>query len=487
MEKNHNLLNIRGSNGLLPLSISVSTMKFSSVPPMEFDTVRYLYDSSQKMSGDHWTDKDKDSTPVNCVENDLHDVAVQILEDHPELARNVSLLKALARMPVAFDRVEKNLITRMIESIFILLHIKVQPTAEEDSDAMKILKIIWGHATRTMNIDEIEDMLRGSPTSLADGTIQYSSKILFVAAEYGNAEFIVELLQTYPDLVLDTNEDGLSIFHVAVMHRHCDIYNLLYEIGGSYRKAVLMLKDKSNNNMLHLVGKTSKDMTTKNYGASLLMQRELLWFNEVNLRMPSYLSKEKNKDGQTPYELFSKENEDQVSTGLQWMKDCMVVATLIVTVAFAVAFTVPGGYKGDNGLPFFIDQCTFLVFVTADTIFLFSSSTSLLVVLSILTSRHHHFDFFDSLPRKLMVGLLTLFISVAAMMVTFSVSFFVLYQKGLKWVPILITIFAALPVVVFARLQFPVLVDMFRSMYDHLYLFGPKKRMLYTTKPKVTL
>ncbi|KAD2804965.1 hypothetical protein E3N88_38342 [Mikania micrantha] len=155
---------------------------------------------------------------------------------------------------------------------------------------------------------------------------------------------------------------------------------------------------------------------------------------DVEEMMPPYKREEKNNDGQTPYELFAKENEDLVSKGLKWMKDCMVVATLIVTVAFAVAFTVPGGYNQDHGSPIFIHNRTFLVFVIADAVSLISSSTSLLVFLSVLTSQHDQRDFMYSLPRKLMIGLLTLFISVAALMVTFSTSFFVLYHKGSKWV-----------------------------------------------------
>ncbi|KAJ0764255.1 putative PGG domain-containing protein [Helianthus annuus] len=263
-----------------------------------------------------------------------------------------------------------------------------------------------------------------------------------------------------------------------------NIYNLLYEIGGS-KNDICTFKDKSGNNMLHLVGKTSKEMAAKTSGASLLMQRELLWFKEVEKMMPPYLREAKNKDGQTPYELFSKENQDLVSKGLKWMKDCMVVATLIVTVAFAVAFTVPGGYNQEHGFPIFIHQRIFLVFVIADAVSLFSSSTSLIVFLSILTSRHDQRDFMYSLPKKLMIGILTLFISVAAMMVTFSASFVVLYHNGLKWVPILIAAFATVPVIVFALLQFPLFVDMFRSIYDSHYLFKPKKRILYTTKPRL--
>ncbi|MFS7960592.1 putative PGG domain, ankyrin repeat-containing domain superfamily [Helianthus anomalus] len=316
-----------------------------------------------------------------------------------------------------------------------------------------------------MDIDEIEDILKRPPTFSANGTILDSSGILRVAAEMGNARFI----------------DGLTIFHIAVIQRHQGIYNLLYEIGGT-RNDICTYKDKSGNNMLHLVRKSSKEMETKKSEASLLMKRELLCREDD----ATLLREVKNKDGQPPNELFSIENQDLVSKGLQWMQDCVVATTLIVIVAFVVAFTVPGGYNQEHGLPILIHQPAFLVFIIVDAISLLSSSNSLLVFLSILTSRHNQLDFMYSLPRKLMIGLLTLFISVAPMTLTFSACFSVLYME-LKWVPILVAAFATIPVIVFAVLQFPLLVDMFRSMYDSHYIFEPKKCLLYTTNQGYTL
>ncbi|KAM0042389.1 putative ankyrin repeat-containing domain, PGG domain, ankyrin repeat-containing domain superfamily [Helianthus debilis subsp. tardiflorus] len=478
MEKNRSLPDIRGAEGYLPLTNAAEAGTDS--------LVKYLYNNSQKMSGDHWTDNDRNLTLLLCVEHNLFDVALQIVEDNPELAGNTSVLEILSRKPDAINMVEKNIFKRIIEPCFRFFGMKVQHEAEEDTDALKLLKTIWGHVTRTMCFNEIEDMLNKPPTFSTE-TILKSSRILPVAAERGNTRFIVELLRTYPDLMLYLNEDGLTIFHIAVMHRHHGIYNLLYEIGKASTEDICQYIDKSGNNMLHLVGKSSKEMAAKTSGASLLMQRELLWFKEVEKMIPAFMREARNKEGQTPYELFSKENEELVSKGLKWMKDCMVVATLIVTIGFAVAFTVPGGYNQEYGLPIFIHDRTFLVFVIADAISLFSSSTSLLVFLSILTSPHNQRDFMYSLPKKLMIGILTLFISVAAMMATFSASFFVLYHKRLKWVPIFIAASATIPVIVFAVMQFPLVMDMFRSMYDSHYLFKPKKRMLYTTKPRLHL
>ncbi|KAD2805026.1 hypothetical protein E3N88_38403 [Mikania micrantha] len=262
IEKNQSLLDIRGNGDYLPLTISA----MNGIHNM----VKYLYKNSKKMTGDHWTDKDRSLTLSHCVKRDFFAVALQILDDHPELAQDVSLLEVLARKPDAFKTVENNLITRIIVTTLRFFHMKEQPMAEEDTESLKLLKIIWGHATRTMNLDEIEVMLK-------------RNGVLFVAAEMGNTGFIVELLRTYPDLMLDRNEDGHTIFHIAVMNRHQGIYNLLYEIG-SYRNNVCKIRGKGWNNMLHLVGKSSKKMAAKRSGASLLMQRELLWFMRYEKR-----------------------------------------------------------------------------------------------------------------------------------------------------------------------------------------------------------
>ncbi|KAJ0670701.1 putative PGG domain-containing protein [Helianthus annuus] len=128
---------------------------------------------------------------------------------------------------------------------------------------------------------------------------------------------------------------------------------------------------------------------------------------------------------------------------------CMVVAALIATIVFAVAFTIPGGYDQTYGIPIFYRKPIFVAFVVADAMSLFLSSTSILTFLSILTSRYAERDFVESLPTKLMVGISTLFLSITAMMITFGVSFFVLYHKKMKWIPILISACAVVPAFLF--------------------------------------
>ncbi|GKA83078.1 ankyrin repeat-containing domain, PGG domain protein, partial [Tanacetum coccineum] len=336
---------------------------------------------------------------------------------------------------------------------------KERTSQKVDTEALEMLRIIWEDIVRKPKNRSPVDEIKKDDGLLLD--------TMFIAA--GNTKFIVELIRQYPDLIWKVNDNNQTIFHIAVKHRHEGVYNLLYEIG-SMKDLITPLRDENDNNMLHLVGKSAKRKRLQDVsGVAFQMQRELLWFKEVESMIPPSYRERKNKDGLTPHELFTKEHKDLVTKGEEWMKgtanQCMVVAALIATIVFAAAFTVPGGYNQTNGIPIFKSKAIFMVFVVADAISLFSSAASILMFLSILTSRYAERDFLQSLPKKLMLGLATLFLSITTMTIAFSVSFFVLYYNQLRWVPILISLFGMMPVFLFARLICPLLADVYRSTY----------------------
>uniref|UniRef100_F6HF61 Protein kinase domain-containing protein n=1 Tax=Vitis vinifera TaxID=29760 RepID=F6HF61_VITVI len=268
--------------------------------------------------------------------------------------------------------------------------------------------------------------------------IRTPSRLLFTAAELGIVEFITVLIRSYPDLIWKVNDQSQTIFHVAVAHRQEKIFNLIYEIG-AHKDYIAAYKDEKNNNMLHLAGKLAPSNRLKiDSGAAFQLQRELHWFKEVEkIIQPSY-TEMKNEQGRTPQILFTEEHKDLVREGEKWMKDtassCMVVATLIATVMFAAAFSVPGGNDDDTGRPIFLTKKSFLVFAISDALALFSSATSILIFLSILTSRYAEEDFLESLPNRLIIGLATLFISVATMMIAFCATLFIVLGPELVWV-----------------------------------------------------
>ena len=88
---------------------------------------------------------------------------------------------------------------------------------------------------------------------------------------------------------------------------------------------------------------------------------------------------------------------------------------------------MPGSFNEKNGEPNFAHQSAFNLFAVSSLIALCFSVTSLVLFLAILTSRHQEDDFHEDLPRKLLFGLTALFISIAAILVSFCAGhFFVL-------------------------------------------------------------
>ncbi|KAF7142971.1 hypothetical protein RHSIM_Rhsim05G0008600 [Rhododendron simsii] len=138
---------------------------------------------------------------------------------------------------------------------------------------------------------------------------------------------------------------------------------------------------------------------------------------------PSYIDRP-NVQNETPTMVFTREHEKLVVAGGEWMKhtsnSCTIAAALIATVVFAAIITVPGGNDGSNGLPIFSKEIAFTVFIISDALSLFTSTTSLLLFLSILTARYAEGDFLHVLPKRLIIGLVTLFLSITTMMVAFS-------------------------------------------------------------------
>ncbi|KAK9228836.1 hypothetical protein WN944_021793 [Citrus x changshan-huyou] len=81
-------------------------------------------------------------------------------------------------------------------------------------------------------------------------------------------------------------------------------------------------------------------------------------------------------------------------------------------------------------------------------------------------------DFLVSLPRKLIIGLITLFFSIACLMVAFAATVHITQFHPWKWVIIPTALLGFLPVFLFATLQFPLLIEVFASTYGPDVAYG---------------
>ncbi|XP_073134073.1 uncharacterized protein [Henckelia pumila] len=484
IENNPRLPTIRGDGGVTPL--------FMAAFLGHRDMVDYLF----PLSGfDKWDENDQIELLTTSIASGLYDLSIRILQQNNNLAGvedregNTPLL-VLARDPSHFrglsDTMQQGVLSwRTIARAFAsvlpnnmkyLPKQELPPTDDQDDDAYTLLDYLWYLTASSHQRNDIET---GRANNMEAAFGNANAKLLFTAAESANDEFLVELIRRYPDFLYKVNEFKHSIFHIAVLRRHVQCFNLIYEVHG-VRDLILTYIDTEGNNIMHLAGRLApQNQLNLIPGAALQMQREVLWFKEVEkLVQPSYRNM-KNDQGQTPHDVFISEHQDLMKEGEKMMKQtaksCMLVAMLIATVVFTTAFTVPGGYN-NNGSPSLQNQRLFYVFPISEAVATLSSLTSMLMFLSILTSRYAEDDFLDSLPFWMVIGVASLFVSIAGMMVAFCTCL-IFYQHGLASITVLLLFFATVPVM-FITLKYPLLVTILRCTYSCRWLFISNNRLL---------
>ncbi|CDY11301.1 BnaA03g01370D [Brassica napus] len=293
---------------------------------------------------------------------------------------------------------------------------------------------------------------------------------LLEAVENGNKEFFIEIIKYNPQLLwIFEAVSGRNLFQLAVVFRKEKIFNLIHGLDNR-KVALLRSLDKDNNNILHIVAYLSPrpDHLSKISGSALKMQREIRWYMEVKSLVSEREVVQKNNEKMTPRQVFEVSHEPLRKEGEEWMKytatACSFVAALIATVTFQAIFTVPGGYDETLGKPLLLRDLHFTAFIISDSLAFFTSCTSVLIFLSILTARYSFDDFIVSLPRKMIFGLAILFFSIASLLVGFITALSsTMRQKPTLVVPM--KPLAALPVLLFLMLQYPLLKEMISSTY----------------------
>ncbi|KAM0955810.1 hypothetical protein ACFX2I_024067 [Malus domestica] len=266
---------------------------------------------------------------------------------------------------------------------------------------------------------------------------------MFLAVKKGHVEYITHLCRANGNFIFVTDEKGRFIYQVVAECRQRKVFSLLYGIyNQNFQRRVAYVADKSKNNLMHVVGTISSAARINHIrGTALQMQRELQWFEEVkHMSNASAFDAINDTDKMTPRELFTKGHKEMVKAGEKAMKgtatSCTVVGALIVTIMFAAAFTVSGGNNQDT----------------------------VMIFLGILTSRYAENDFLKSLPTKMILGIITLFLSIVAMMIAFSLALSIMLH-GKSSIAILVTLLASVPVASFIWMQFPLLLELVISIY----------------------
>ncbi|KAG2669422.1 hypothetical protein I3760_14G033500 [Carya illinoinensis] len=297
-----------------------------------------------------------------------------------------------------------------------------------------------------------------------------------LAVKNGISEFVLKVVRTHPSFLENKYRNSRNILMLAVLYRQSEIFSNIYH-GFNMENTLTSYGDCSDDNILHM-----------------LVERI------VNPK----IKESPNKNGLTPRQLFTKNHENMREKGEKWMKgtasSSIVVATLVVTITFASAFTVPGGYDQTKGFPILHKKSAFQIFIVLDAMSLFLSSTSVLKFLEVRTTRYTEEDFLEVLLKKMIVGISTLMLSFLTMMITFFVALVVMLGDELSFtsqgrrpiskrtmsgggrlIPfaISLTIYFSFPVIYFIWTQFCILRNMIKSTYSR-DIFNRKMKLSFS-------
>ncbi|XP_057965059.1 uncharacterized protein LOC131155720 [Malania oleifera] len=323
------------------------------------------------------------------------------------------------------------------------------------------------HSPTQLQYKEEEEEEEEEEGSGQSSIVRNGNSALILATRSGCVEIVEEILTKYPQAVEHINAKGRNVLHVAIRHRQVKVLDLLERMETRMRRLIRKI-DNQGNSILHMVGMKMKEHMEENtQSPALQLQQELHLFERVKQISTVHFIKHYNSNEQTAEELFIANKKDLHKEAREWLKrtseNCIIVAVLMATVAFAAAYTIPGGPNQSTGLPILLYQPFFVVFTLTDVLSLMFSLTSVITFLSILTSPIRLQDFKQSLPQKLMLGFTFLLLSVSMMMVAFAATVILMIRNKERWTKIALYSMAFLPVTIFVLSYLPLYLSLMKT------------------------
>lgn len=313
----------------------------------------------------------------------------------------------------------------------------------------------------------LQDQGQMSTIGQENTTLDIAETPLFLATKSGCTEIVSGILEMYPQAVEHVDDEGRNILHVAIKYRQIQIFDMVQKMEIPMMRLIRKI-DNSGNSILHMVGIKAADAGYEDMRSpALVLQEDLLLFERVKKISATHFTKHYNAQGLTAEKLFAINNAQHRIDAKEWMKgtaeNCSIVAVLIATVAFAAAYTVPGGPNQETGYPILENKPFFFLFTMTDVLSLAFALTSVILFLNILTSPFRLKDFQQSLPQKLMLGVTLLILSVSMMMLAFAATVILLIRNKEKWTRVALYSVSFFPVLIFAFSYLPLYISLVRT------------------------
>ncbi|PWA82994.1 ankyrin repeat-containing protein [Artemisia annua] len=134
----------------------------------------------------------------------------------------------------------------------------------------------------------------------------------------------------------------------------------------------------------------------------------------------------------------------------KFMESFLTVATLIATASFAAAFTVPGGFNGDEGskqgMPILLRKLAFKAFMISNTVAFACSVTGLLLRVTMYLRKEYDFDdIYDPAASESSILYTFIVIALHSIQVAFATGIYVVLTPYLGLAIFLCTLPIALP------------------------------------------
>ncbi|RVX08049.1 hypothetical protein CK203_014686 [Vitis vinifera] len=272
---------------------------------------------------------------------------------------------------------------------------------------------------------------------------------LFLATISNIKEIVEEILLYHPMELEHTNNEGMNILQVAILHQDEEIFDMLVKSEVLPRR-LFLATDNQGNSLPHMVSQNSQ-ASEKMQNPAFQLRNQLMLFQDVKKACKMHLTEPLNNDQKTAEELFAASNENLHKDAQEWLRatteNCTILSVFIATVAFAAAYTVPGGPNQETGIPILKGKSLFVVFIMADVISLTFALTSVGIFLSILTSTFPLQHFETYLLKKLTLGIKFMVFSVSMMAVAFGATIVLIMTHN--WESVFWYVVAFLPVPIF--------------------------------------
>ncbi|RWR88248.1 protein ACCELERATED CELL DEATH 6-like protein [Cinnamomum micranthum f. kanehirae] len=271
---------------------------------------------------------------------------------------------------------------------------------------------------------------------------------LFIAARKGFYCAAAVILDYCPDSIELVNQKGQNALHLAVMEKNWFIIGWLLE--RLEFKKLINEPDDDGNTPMHLailtnrldivrllICKGSPDLTMSNKEGLTAMdicdykKKEHPIFDKLT-ECGAVPDRHRWQDWFPSRRKKVKISPEFKKLGLQILP---IVTSLVATVTFAAAFTVPGGYKNDGpreGLPVFMRNTAFHLFVLSDILAFCSSMTATVLLVYANADSEDELKVYHALKTCYYIS----GVAIVATITAFVTALYVLTSKESLWLAV---------------------------------------------------